>query len=153
MSGSANSIADIMRTTSIQADDPMLIPVKLPPSEFVDRYLVCALRVRKLTIGNPSVAEHAKAWLVAHEFSFEQLRANFAGINAAVCELTDIHEELWLLEDRVRATAPPERPYFQDLAREIFRLNDLRHALKLQIDKSCGAAATGLRFYTSQNHE
>ena len=142
-----------MRTTSIQASDQMLISVKLPPSEFVDRYLVCALRVRKLSIGNPSVAEHARAWLVAHEVSFEQLRANFAGINAAICELTDIHEELWLLEDRARATAPPKRSNFQDVAREIIRLNDLRHALKLQIDESCGAAVTGLRFYTSQNHE
>lgn len=128
----------------------MHINVSLPPSEFVDRFLVFRIRVRKLKNKKPAVAKHANKWVATHRAIFKQIIAVIDNDSMTVKELAAIHEELWLLEDRVRAPSRENNSQFQNDARLIFQLNDRRHQLKLRIDEACGVALTGIRIYAAQ---
>jgi hypothetical protein len=77
----------------------------------------------------------------------EQLRRPV--LAAPIARLRAVNEQLWEIEDSIREceAANDFGPRFVHLARSVYRQNDLRSAIKREINEACGSALVEEKSY------
>ncbi len=124
-----------------------IIQVKLPVSEFVDRYLISVLKLNKFTEAGKSNMGELQSWIDSHEQGYESIMASSEKARLASIELSEVHSKLWDLEDLVRSPEAEDPAYFAKIAKQIFALNTDRHKLKHAIDAELPSLSFGPRLY------
>ena len=131
----------------MNANESSVVEVSLPVSEFIDRYLISALKLEKFIQAGKSNLSGLKAWIDKHQGDFERIMSHSAKVRQATEALSQVHSKLWDLEDLVRSPDAEEPGYFAQTARQIFALNTDRHKLKHAIDIELPSLSFGPRLY------
>jgi len=122
-----------------QPTEPATITIEVSPGELIDKITILEIKAERLT-------EAAQLDNVRYELGL--LRAARTGRLADSPELArlagalkSVNETLWQVEDDIRAceAAGDFGPRFVQLAREIYRTNDRRAALKREIGALFGS--------------
>ena len=124
-----------------------VVEVKLPISEFVDRYLISVLKLNKFIESGKSNTQELQAWINGHNDDYQKIIASSQKVQQASDDLAIVHEKLWSLEDLVRSPEAEQLDYFAKVAKQIFALNTDRHKLKHAIDQELPSLAFGPRLY------
>ena len=124
-----------------------VVEVKLPISEFVDRYLISVLKLNKFTESGKSNTQELQAWIKGHNDDYQKIIASSQKVKQASDALAIVHGKLWNLEDLVRSPEAKQLDYFAKIAKQIFALNTDRHKLKHAIDQELPSLAFGPRLY------
>ncbi len=124
-----------------------VVQVKLPVSEFVDRYLISVLKLNKFTEAGKSNTQALQQWIAGHDDDYQKIINSSDKVKQASDELSDVHSKLWDLEDLVRSPEAENTDYFAKIAKQIFALNTQRHKLKHAIDQELPSLAFGPRLY------
>ena len=126
----------------------MNLSVPTSPGEFLDRLTI-------LEIKSERIADPAKLANVRREL--ETLRTAWAAspfaahdVQALVGRLKAVNEELWEIEDRVRAREAEQDfgEQFIRLARSVYRTNDRRTAIKRELNMALGSDLLEEKSYT-----
>ncbi len=119
---------------------PLTVTVEIAPGELVDKITI--LEIKCARIGDPE-----KLANVEHELSIlATARDRTLPDSEALAELTrelkTANETLWDIEDRIRACEARGEfaTGFVALAREVYRTNDRRAAIKRRINELLGSA-------------
>lgn len=126
---------------------PGIVEVKLPVSEFVDRYLISELKMDKFAQAGKSNTEELKAWIDSHTDDYKRIVDSSDKVKSAATSLGEVHAKLWNLEDLVRSPEAKDEHYFARTAKRIFDLNTDRHKLKHAIDTELPSMSFGPRLY------
>ena len=124
-----------------------VVKVKLPISEFVDRYLISVLKLNKFTEAGKLNTQELQAWINGHDDDYQRIISSSEKVKQASDDLAIVHQKLWDLEDLVRSPGAEELDYFAKIAKQIFSLNTDRHKLKHAIDQELPSLAFGPRLY------
>ena len=124
-----------------------VVEVKLPVSEFVDRYLISVLKLNKFNEAGKSNMVELQSWINGHNQDYELIISSSDKVKQASKKLADVHAKLWDLEDLVRSPQAKEPIYFSKIAKQIFDLNTDRHKLKHVIDIELPSLSFGPRLY------
>ena len=125
------------------------IQVEIAPGELIDKITILEIKREHLT-------DSAKLRNVGIEF--ETLRAArdrvidpSPELNRLTAELKSVNERLWDIEDdiRVRERHQDFGAEFIELARSVYRTNDVRAALKRQINQHLGSELMEEKSYES----
>lgn len=123
----------------------LLIPVSL--GELLDRITILELKQQR-------VRDPERRLNITREFA-ELTRIlelqGFSLENSALSPLRDVNSALWDLENRIRLLDSEgiHNEDFTHVAREIHRLNDIRHALKREINMACGSSVVEEKEYSA----
>lgn len=124
-----------------------VVEVKLPVSEFVDRYLISVLKLNKFNQSHKSNTKELQMWIDGHLDDYQSIVESSENVKLACSKLANVHAQLWDLEDLVRSPQADEQNYFAKIAKQIFSLNTQRHKLKHAIDVELPSLAFGPRLY------
>ena len=116
------------------------IRIDVSPGELVDRIAVLQLKSERLT--DDARLATVRAELAALQAEHAKALKASKKLKALTAELRAVHESLWQIEDELRLCERNEdfAAHFIDLARSLFPQQDLRVALKRQINELVGAA-------------
>jgi hypothetical protein len=120
------------------------IPVSV--GELIDKITILEIKVHRLDGERRSNVEKELALLN------EQLEAAGLSLEAGLRDqLKEVNTSLWEIEDRIRACEARGAfgEEFIALARQVYRQNDRRAALKRRINQLCGSALVEEKMYTS----
>ena len=123
------------------------VTLALPVSEFVDRFLISALKLNKFKQAGNSNTEQLQKWIDNHQEDYTNIINFSEEIRQASAQLAKVHAQLWDLEDLVRSPEASELEFFAKTARKIFSLNTDRHKLKHTIDIQLPSLSFGPRLY------
>ena len=125
------------------------IPIHVSAGELADRLTILRLKARR--IGEPQKLRHVIAELKALEHAYKAQIPPSPAVEPLTQELAAINERLWDAEDRVRLceTRQDFGPAFVAVARSIYRLNDMRSALKSQINRLLGSQMSEEKSYSA----
>src|SRR5687768_6372226 len=84
----------------------------LPAAEFIDRYLVCVTKARRLDINPNDPVNPVAVWLRDHASSFNALTQPTPEQRRVSAELLEVHGQLWDLETAVRSPAAEVESHF-----------------------------------------
>ena len=124
-----------------------IVSVKLPASEFVDRFLISVLKLRKFTESGNKNHHQLQFWINDHQDHYNTIIDSSEQIQSASEELAKVHSKLWDLEDIVRSPEADAPDFFAQTAKQIFKLNSDRHKLKYIIDTHLPSMTFGPRLY------
>jgi hypothetical protein len=127
----------------------MKITIEISPGELVDRTTI--LRLKSAHITDPQKWALVHAELGRHEDLLAGLSLDVA-LRPLVDRLLVINARLWEIEENIRVC---ERtldfgPQFIKLARDVYRTNDERFAMKREIDQLLGSAISEIKSYVGQ---
>ena len=117
----------------------MLLPLPTAPGEFLDRLTI-------LEIKSERIADEAKLVNVRREL--ELMRETWAAsplavrdVAALVAALKQVNGSLWEIEDSIRAKEAARLfdAEFIELARDVYRTNDRRAAIKRELNVALGS--------------
>ena len=123
------------------------ITLALPVSEFLDRYLISVLKLKKFKQAGKTNTEQLQKWIDHHHPDYLKIIAFSDQVSQTSEKLAVVHEKLWDLEDLVRSPEADQIEYFAETARQIFSLNTDRHKLKHAIDLELPSLSFGPRLY------
>lgn len=110
----------------------MKIPLDLTPGDFLDRLSIARIRAEKLQ------SEHSKKYAqflqhAAFKYIGEQMWERCSQLRD---DLYQVNTWLWIAEDKIRLFEQADAfgPQFVEIARAIYRYNDMRSAIKRRID-------------------
>lgn len=128
-----------------------MVLVPLPYGEIVDRIVILDLKCAR--IADPLHREQARS--LRDELVRRWLAAGLPPVDTVAQHraLTEVNTALWDVEDALRAheRAATFGADFVRLAREVYRQNDLRAALKRAIDAELGSAFSEPKSYPLQS--
>lgn len=134
-----------MTTSEPTSSSLLLAPISA--GELLDKITILAIKAER-------IADPEKKGNVAHELaSLTTLRERAipmtSNIEGLYNELAFINRELWDIEDRLRTRERKKRfdDGFIELARNVYRINDRRAAVKRQINDLMGSAIVEEKFY------
>ncbi len=126
---------------------PVSVAVEIAPGELIDKITI--LEIKRARIGDPD-----KLANVAHELALlSAARERALPASEALAGMTDelrtTNEALWDIEDRIRACEARAEfgAEFVALAREVYRTNDRRAAIKRRINELLGSAIVEEKSY------
>ena len=127
----------------------MLIHVPVSWGELLDKITILEIKAER-------IADPAKIANVAKELAALQRTRDAAGVDltpvaTAIAALRDVNDTLWRIEDDIRDC---ERQgdfgaRFLGLARDVYRTNDRRAALKRQINEALGSELVEEKSYAA----
>lgn len=135
-----------MQQSDALPESSLLIPVSL--GELLDRVSILELKQQRVT-------DSRRLRNITREFALLTgiLEKNgFALSDPAMQPLRLVNSQLWDLENRIRLLDRKNnhgREFIQ-AAREIHRLNDIRHELKRSINLACGSSVVEEKEYSSE---
>jgi hypothetical protein len=129
----------------------MKITIEISPGELVDRTTI--LRLKNAHITDPQKWALVHAELGRHEALLAALPPD-AALGPLVDRLLVINTRLWEIEDNIRVCerALDFGPQFIKLARDVYRTNDERFAMKREIDQLLGSALSEIKSYEGRCH-
>lgn len=125
-----------------------LIEVEIPPSELFDKITI--LEIKKRRISEPDRRRNVQLELETLLAARDRCVPTAPKLSDLVAELRILNEELWRLEDDIRACERDQEfgERFIALARSIYRTNDRRAAQKRCIDELLDARLKQEKSYT-----
>jgi len=112
--------------------------VAISPGELLDKISILEIKSERMT-------DHFKLCHVLHELAtladVRKSLADSAQLTALASELKTVNERLWDVEDAIRDCERRQNfgPDFVELARSVYRQNDVRAKLKRQINELLGS--------------
>jgi hypothetical protein len=135
------------RWTTLTEDRALLVPVSA--GELLDKISILAIKVRR--IANPEKRATAAFELdLLSDVRSDRLNET-ERITGLYKQLVEVNEALWDIEDRIRVKERDGRfdDEFIELARSVYRTNDLRAELKREINAELGSPITEVKEFTS----
>jgi hypothetical protein len=112
--------------------EQILVPVS--PGELLDKITI--LRIKSERIADAQKLANVRRELALLEQTWRAARVSEAGLAAEEAALQRVNGELWEIEDRIREHEAQRRfdAAFIELARQVYRRNDERAAIKKRIN-------------------
>ena len=132
-----------------EASASKAIRIDVSPGELFDRISILEIKQERI---------QAAEQLVNIRYELGRLRAAqarlpklAADIRRLAEQLKSVNEALWEIEDEIRACEAAQSfgPRFIELARSVYRENDLRAGIKKAINKSMGSAIVEEKSYST----
>jgi hypothetical protein len=135
-----------MQQSDVLPENSVLIPISL--GELLDRVSILELKQQR-------ISDSERRLNVTREFTLltRILQMNgFVLSDAALQPLREVNTQLWDLENRIRLLDREGNHdgEFIQVAREIHRLNDIRHELKHGINLACGSSVVEEKEYSPE---
>jgi hypothetical protein len=125
------------------------IRIEIAAGELLDRLAILQIKSQRLTDRDklPNVRRELAALLAVQE---QSLKAS-PELDALAAQLKAVNERLWDIENAIRQGEASQDfgPRFVELARSVYHTNDLRSALKRQINQLVGSPLVEEKEYTS----
>jgi hypothetical protein len=123
------------------------IEVPASAGELVDK--VTILEIKSARIADPAKLANVRRELGGLTAILKPLLAGNAALAPLKASLRAVNETLWQIEDDIRACEQRKDfgPSFVELARNVYRTNDRRAALKREIDTLLGSEITEEKSY------
>ncbi len=112
----------------------MDLKVNIAPGELIDKLTI--LEIKQANISNATqLASVRKEYDILQEVCEQHLHG-IDGLNDLTSELKKINEQLWIIEDDIRECERQQNfgPEFIQLARSVYKTNDVRSKIKRQIN-------------------
>jgi hypothetical protein len=123
------------------------IMVPLSPGELIDKITI--LEIKSERMADAAKLDHVRDELALLRTASAQAVTPSEPLHALTAALRTVNEALWEVEDEIRLCERSgsfgER--FVELARSVYRQNDLRAALKRQINELLGSALVEEKSY------
>jgi hypothetical protein len=118
-------------------DMAVMIPVSW--GELFDKLTI--LEIKRVRIEDPDKLDNIKKELAALSKISRDAKSPGPGLDGIIVELRSINEQLWDIEDDIRACERTQdfSAHFVELARSVYRTNDRRAQLKRQINQLLGS--------------
>lgn len=123
----------------------LLIPISV--GELIDKITI--LRIKQNKAGDPNKLANIELELRQLEDVWNQSDYSSIDITELTQKLTEINEALWNIEDDIRAKEAANEfdDQFIQLARSVYQQNDIRAALKKEINAKTGSSLTEEKLY------
>lgn len=125
----------------------MAVLTEVSWGELIDKYTI--LLIKSERIHDEAKLKNVQAELTALSPAHDQAHGMSAGLGEAEGRLKAINEELWDIEDRIRdcERAKDFGPRFVELARSVYFRNDVRAAVKREINQLLGSSLVEEKSY------
>ena len=123
----------------------LLAPISV--GELIDKITI--LKIKQSKASNPEKLANIERELNELECTWEKEKAPELDISDLFSQLTKVNEALWEIEDDIRAKEAAQTfdNEFVQLARSVYKQNDLRAELKKQINLRSGSALVEEKLY------
>ena len=125
------------------------VRVEISPAELIDKITILEIKTAR-------IEDAAKKANVARELVLLSAARDLqlppsSELDRLSATLREANEALWSIEDEIRACEAQQRfdAHFVELARAVYRTNDLRSAVKRDINRLLGAGLIEEKQYTS----
>ena len=124
----------------------LLVPVSI--GELIDKITI--LEIKAARIPDPQKLANVQRELQLLDGIRSEKIASSAELDGLTAQLKDVNTQLWDIEDRIRDFERNKSfgQDFVDLARSVYRSNDLRAALKRQINELFGSLIVEEKSYS-----
>ena len=123
----------------------LLVPISV--GELIDKITI--LKIKQQKANDPQKLANINREL--EELNATWIQANTSGVDISELQnqLTQVNEDLWAIEDDIRAKEAENSfdQEFIDLARSVYKRNDLRAALKKEINILTGSTLVEEKLY------
>jgi len=128
---------------------PLSVQVDVAPGELIDKITI--LQIKSERISDADKLANIRAELETLVRSRADAVPASQDLDGLTAELKSINEKLWDIEDNIRDCERSDDfgPTFIDLARAVYRTNDVRADLKRQINALLGAAFSEEKSYAA----
>ena len=118
----------------------MAATIRISYGELIDKITI--LEIRASRTADPARRADAVAYLEELVAERQRHLAAVPGLRALSAELSEVNRTLWDAEDRLRDQERRQEfgEAFVELARNVYRQNDRRSAIKRRIDRLAGSA-------------
>ncbi|MDH3597460.1 MAG: DUF6165 family protein [Rhodospirillales bacterium] len=118
----------------------LTVTVEIAPGELVDKITI--LEIKCARIGDPAKLANVEHELAILAAARDRTLPDSEALAGLTRELKTANEALWDIEDRIRACEARGdfAAGFVALAREVYRTNDRRAAIKRRVDDLLGSA-------------
>jgi hypothetical protein len=126
----------------------LTVTVEIAPGELIDKITI--LEIKRARLGDPAKLANVQKELSIHEAARDRALPTSDALADLTFELKAANEMLWDIEDRIRG-CEAEGAFgseFVALAREVYRTNDRRAAIKRRINELLGSAIVEEKSYT-----
>jgi hypothetical protein len=125
------------------------ILVEISPGELWDKITI--LRIKAERIADAGKLANVQRELAMLEAAGASACAMTAELNDLVARLGDVNRKLWDVEDDLRQCERRQdfTAHFIELARSVYRLNDVRGDLKRRINDALGASIREVKQYAA----
>ena len=115
------------------------IQIEIAPGELIDKITI--LEIKSIRIADAAKLRNVEHELASLKQSLEQEVTLSDSLNSLSDKLRKVNESLWEIEDKIRICELKQDfgLNFIDLARSVYRTNDLRAQLKRQINDLLGS--------------
>ena len=123
------------------------ILAEISAGELIDKITI--LEIKKEKIKDPIKNEEVNKELYSLNQTFKKYISNPSGINKLIVDLKNINLKLWDIEDGKR-TFEKDNNFgndFIELARNVYKFNDLRAKVKFEINKTLGSNIREVKSY------
>lgn len=123
----------------------LLIPISV--GELIDKITI--LRIKQNKAGDSKKLANIELELRQLEGVWKQTDYSAIDITELTQKLTEVNEALWNIEDDIRAKEAANEfdDQFIQLARSVYQQNDIRAALKKEINAKTGSSLTEEKLY------
>jgi DnaJ-domain-containing protein 1 len=122
--------------------------VEVSLGELVDKITILEIKCERIADSRQQANVRTELSLLAHALASEpQLPSELAGCRQ---RLKQVNTDLWEIEDEIRACEKNQDfgPRFIELARSVYRVNDIRAAIKREINQLVGSRLVEEKSYT-----
>jgi tetratricopeptide (TPR) repeat protein len=126
---------------------PGPVAIKVAPGELIDKITI--LEIKRDKIPDDAKLRHVQTELQALQAVRERDIQPSSTITRLTAQLKRVNQRLWQVEDEIRLCeqAKDFGPRFIQLARSVYRLNDLRATLKSRISDTLGSTIIEVKHY------
>jgi hypothetical protein len=123
------------------------ILAEISAGELIDKITI--LEIKKEKIRDPIKNKEIDKELYSLKQTFKKYISSPADINKLIDTLKDVNLKLWDIEDGKRAFEKDNNfgKNFVELARNVYKFNDLRAKIKLEINKTLGSNIREVKSY------
>ena len=123
------------------------ILAEISAGELIDKITI--LEIKKEKIRDPIKNKEIDKELYSLKQTFKKYISSPADINKLIDTLKDVNLKLWDIEDGKRAFEKDNNfgNDFVELARNVYKFNDLRAKIKLEINKTLGSNIREVKSY------
>lgn len=122
-----------------QSPPPGTVTIEIAPGELIDKITI--LQIKSERIADPDKLANVAIELETLSASRDAALPASDGLDRLSADLKAVNEKLWVIEDDIRdcERAGDFGPRFIELARAVYRTNDVRADLKRQINTLLGS--------------
>jgi hypothetical protein len=128
-------IADEVRKRLMKPGTHRSIPIEVSPGELIDKITI--LQIKNEHVREPAKLRNIHAELAALTAACDQALPPSEEVSALALELKQVNEAIWEVEDALRLREREQHfdDGFIELARQVYRTNDRRAAIKRRINE------------------